>query len=149
MNIASGKISDECVTWLQQTCLKKSDRFLSKTEACPTASYATSNFEKRACFLNMNMFLSSRSNFLAKKHKLLHMLDRDMKFSPRKSARARKKIGYIVRTLRSVYFSIRMYTFLYKVTPYVFLLASEHAAAAARSARLSRKLALMRFFYAT
>ena len=82
MNTASGKISGECVTWLQHTSLKKSDRFLRKTEACPTAGYATSIFEKKACILNMDSFLLSRSNFLAKKHKLCRMLDRDMKFSP-------------------------------------------------------------------
>ena len=89
--ILRAEISGECVTWLQHTSLKKSDRFLRKTEACPTAGYATSIFEKKACIFNMDSFLLSRSNFLAKKHKLWSMLDRDMKFSPRKSARARKK----------------------------------------------------------
>ena len=54
-------------------------------------SYGTSIFEKRACIFNMDSLLLSRSNFLAKKHKLWRMLDRDMKFSPSTSARARKK----------------------------------------------------------
>ena len=84
-------ISGEYVTWLLQTPHEKSWRFLSKTDTCPAASCGSLMVEKRVCFVIMNSFLSSRSNFPAKKNKFWCVLDQDMKFSARKSAHSRKK----------------------------------------------------------
>ena len=71
-------------------------------------SYATSIFEKKACILIINSFLLSRSKFLAKKHKLWRMLDRDMKFSPSTSAREfslEKRIFVCITTCAALVFT--------------------------------------------
>jgi hypothetical protein len=91
VNTVSGTISGEFVTWLHQTPHEKSWRFLSKTDTCPAASCGSRMFQNKVCFVTMNSFFSSRSNFPAKQNKFWWMLGRDIPFSARKCARSKKK----------------------------------------------------------